>query len=201
MKQQIHGSLGDEKYLEYSHDINKSSEYLLSLINGILDYSAIDANKRAINKKVLNARDLIENCLRTLRPLIEEKKQNVTVTIPLKCEKVFADERSVKQMMFNLISNAIKFTPEGGEIVIECSSLGEMDQLVIRDNGIGIDKSNLQNVLDPFTRAQSDPHLTLEGTGLGLTIVNSLVMLHGGSLIIDSNPGEGTIVTISLPKK
>ncbi len=201
MKQQIHGSLGDEKYLEYSNDINKSSEYLLSLINDILDFAAIDANKREIRKEEINAKFLIESCLRTLRPLIEEKRQTATIHIPENCQNVFADERSIKQIMFNLISNAIKYTPEGGTIIIECGSSDEFDQLVVKDNGVGIEKENIANILDPFTRAHSDPHLTRDGTGLGLTIVNSLVLLHGGTLVLDSEVARGTTVTISLPKK
>lgn len=201
MKQQLHGNFGNDKYLEYSNDINQSSQYLLSLINDILDFSAIDANKRTIEKTELSSTDLIDNCMRTLRPLIEEKEHKVAINIPEKYDTLYADERSLKQILINLISNAIKFTPKGGDITIECSSSQNYDILTISDTGEGIDQANIKNILAPFTRVQNHPHLSGEGTGLGLTIVNSLVNLHGGRLTINSKVGEGTAITIELPIK
>lgn len=201
MCREIHGKHGNDKYLEYSRDINTSSEYLLSLINDILDLSAIDANKRSIEKEELNINMLVADCIRTLKPLIDEKNQDVIINIPDEFDLLYADERSVKQILINLISNAIKFTPNGGTITVECGSTKKSNVLIVKDTGEGIAKSNLTHILDPFARADSHPHISREGTGLGLTIVNSLVKLHGGSLSIKSELGKGTKVTIKFPKK
>lgn len=200
MKNQMFGAMGSEKYLEYTRDINQASGYLLSLINDILDYSAIAADKRAIQKEELDMVELVDECLRSLDPLINEKSLNVTVDFPDDYPVLFVDLRSIKQILINLISNSIKFTPVGGDIKISGCYSNAQVRFVVSDNGEGIEQEKIDKVFDPFARGVDDPHLSREGTGLGLAIVNSLVKLHKGSIKLESVLNEGTDVTIELPR-
>ncbi len=199
MKQQIHGKHSSDKYREYSEDINQSSSYLLSLINDILDLSALDAGKRELVKQEVELKPLLDECMRILDPLLREKGHNTTIKIAEDFESVFADARSMKQILINLLSNAIKFTPSGGEIKIRSYLDNDKKVISIKDNGEGIAKKDIKKMLNPFSRAQNHPHLSQEGTGLGLSIVNSLVELHDGSLVINSSKGKGTNVKIVMP--
>ncbi|MBL4601279.1 MAG: CHASE domain-containing protein [Emcibacteraceae bacterium] len=200
MSKEMYGKLGSDKYKEYSKDINHSSQYLLSLINDILDFSAIEANKRSIDKEPLNVINLIEECLRSLSPLIEEKKQITTIDFEPDFPELLADHRAMKQIFINLLSNSIKFTPSGGLIKISGKFSQNSIKITVSDTGQGIEDKNIGMILDPFTRVENHPHLSQEGTGLGLAIVNSLVKLHGGNLSIKSQLMKGTKVIVKLPR-
>lgn len=200
MRNEMFGKLGSDKYREYSDDINHSSEYLLSLINDILDFSEINAGKRTIHKEETNIPTLIGECLSSMRVLSEAKKLYPVIQIDQNLPIVMADERSMKQIFINLISNAIKYTPPEGSITIEATHSSSWVWIKITDTGEGILEENIEKILDPFTRVENDPHLSQEeGTGLGLSIANSLIKLHDGELSIQSNLGVGTIVTVALP--
>ncbi len=200
MTKEMFGELGSKKYLEYSKDINQSSEYLLSLINDILDLSAIDADHRVLDRQEIDLKALVDKCSRTLAPLIKEKKQSFTIEIDSDFPDVYADDRSLKQILINLISNSIKFTPEGGTIKVSAEYSPSQVWITVSDSGQGIAKKNLKSIVDPFSRVDNHPHITQEGTGLGLAIVNSLVNLHGGKLTIKSEPEKGTQISVELPR-
>lgn len=200
MKNQMFGAMGSEKYLEYTKDINHSSQYLLSLINDILDYSAIAADKRSIDKEKLDLALLVSECLRSLDPLINDKRLSITVDFPEEYPAVLADKRSIKQILINLISNSIKFTSVGGKIMISGVYSNVHVRFTVSDNGEGIDQKSIAKVFDPFARVEDNPHLSREGSGLGLAIVSSLVKLHQGTITLDSVVGEGTDITVELPR-
>ena len=200
MKNEMFGSMGSNKYQEYSNDINQSSKYLLSLINDILDFSEINAGKRNIYKEEIEIPRLITACIKSIRILSEAKKIYPACKFDEDLPIVMADERSIRQIFINIISNAIKYTPPEGNINIEATHNASSVMIKVIDNGAGIPQENIEKILDPFTRVENNPHLSQEeGTGLGLSIVNSLLKLHDGKLSIESELGVGTTVTVSFP--
>ena len=199
MARQYFGELGSKKYLEYADDIHASGEQLLHLINDILDLSAIEAGGHSLSKEILSVNDVIADCFPIIAEAAGRKDVGYSVEVPEDLPPFHADRRALRQILLNILSNAVKFTPEGGWIRLAASASNGRLTIEIRDSGIGISAKDLPNLTDPFKRAESDPYLSQEGTGLGLAIVKALVGLHGGDLDIASEPGEGTTVTVTLP--
>ncbi|NQU62281.1 MAG: HAMP domain-containing histidine kinase, partial [Rhodospirillales bacterium] len=195
---QYFGPVGD-KYQEYAEDIHSSGELLLSLVNDILDLSAIEAGKRSLAKENLSITDVVTEC----EKFIEEKAKSLgidlIVEVPKDLPSLYADRRAIMQILLNLLSNAVKFTPEGGKVVLRATATNEHHTIEVSDTGTGIPDDKIATITDPFVRGETDPHQTQEGTGLGLTIVKSLVDLHDGELDIKSTVGKGTTVTVTLP--
>ena len=127
------------------------------------------------------------------------KKIDYTVEVPESLPPLHADRRAIRKILLNLLSNAVKFTPEGGRIKLAATASNGRQTIEVNDSGIGISAEDLPGLTDPFKRAKSDPYLSQEGTGLGLAIVKALVELHSGDLRIESEPGLGTTVTVTLP--
>jgi two-component system, cell cycle sensor histidine kinase DivJ len=134
-----------------------------------------------------------------MEPQAQERGVSVTTRIPATVGEVAADQRAVQQILINLISNAVKFTPTGGWVRVTASRSGGVVRLRINDNGIGIEAKDLGKLCQPFMQVQNDYTRQFQGTGLGLSLVKGLVKLHGGEMTIDSAPGIGTAVTVSLP--
>ena len=196
---QYFGPLGSEKYQEYAGDIRTSSQYLLSLVEDILDLSVIEANRR----KMVQVPLLINNVIRDFSPFINDaaRRKNIEYHIeaPDDTPVFFADRRALTQILVNLLSNAVKFTPEGGKVTLRVSATNGATIFEVNDTGRGIPKDKIATLTDPFVRTETDPHLAQEGIGLGLTIVKSLVDLHDGELDIESTVGKGTSCTVTLP--
>ncbi len=201
IKNQMYGKLNNAKYREYIENINSSSQYLLTLINDILDFSTIEADKRKLEKTPIDMEACIKNCYENLYPLSNEKSISCTYNIQQDLPFLYADDKSVKQILINLISNAIKFTQIGGKITTSATFDAKYFYISVEDNGEGISEENIERILRPFTRVENNPHLSHEGTGLGLSIVNSLVLLHDGEISIESELERGTKVTITLPRE
>lgn len=201
MKNQMYGKLNNEKYRDYIDNINNASQYLLTLINDILDLSAIEANKRKLTKTDVNIEETIKKCHENLYPLSNEKSINCTYNIPEHLPYLYADERAIKQILVNLISNAIKFTGNNGKIVTSATFDDDKFYISVEDNGEGISEENIERILTPFTRVENNPHLSHEGTGLGLSIVNSLVKLHSGDINFESELHKGTKITLTFPRE
>jgi two-component system, cell cycle sensor histidine kinase PleC len=199
LNQQLLGPIEEEKYLEYAQDIEHSGRYLLELIDDILDMSKIEAKEYRLTKSEINIRDAVEDCVK----LIAQKASNAGINIFTEFSDtlppLFADQRAIKQILLNLLSNSLDFTPENGEIKISVDFLKEAHLLTVSDTGSGIPTDEIPFILKPFKTAQLDPHKSRAGTGLGLAITSSLVELHGGELDINSNGGKGTAVTIKIP--
>lgn len=200
MQNQLFGPLGAEKYKDYAEDINSSGQHLLAVINDVLDMSKIEAGKMSLE---LSQFDLNEAVTETLR-MVSGRAQNSQVTLeagqadlPL----IVADRRAVKQVLLNLLTNGIKFTPAGGTVSIALlqDTATRSIQVEVRDTGIGIDQKDIEKIGRPFEQVDNNYLKTHEGTGLGLALSRSLVALHGGQLMIESEPGEGTCVTVTLP--
>jgi PAS domain S-box-containing protein len=191
----------NEKQRRYVGLISESGNHLLSLINDILDLAKIEAGQIVLNINEADLGQLCQASLRMINELAHKKNQQVTFRIGADIGLVWVDERRMKQILVNLLSNAVKFTPEHGKLGLEVAADPDEKRITMTvwDNGIGISESDLQRLFRPFV--QLDPGLAREatGTGLGLTLVAQMVRLHGGSITLDSKPGEGSRFTVILP--
>jgi two-component system cell cycle sensor histidine kinase PleC len=195
------GPLGHPRYNSYVEDIAMSGRHLLEMINDILDMSKIESGGYEINPVEADLEALIAEAVQVVRGQIEQQRLELSQSIAGNLPMFYADRRAVRQMLLNLLSNAIKFTPPHGKIRIaaQINDLGGIS-LSVADSGIGIEPEDLADVLQPFNQG-SNAHRTVHpGTGLGLPIVKSLIEMHGGRLVMKSERGVGTTVTIAFPK-
>ncbi|WGM32118.1 ATP-binding protein [Brevundimonas sp. NIBR11] len=201
MAGEMFGPLGDPKYKGYAADILKSGQHLLSLINDILDMAKIEAGKMTLHYEPV---DLIEVCEDAIR-LMRGKAQDSGLTLSLQAPdlpEIDADYRGLKQVMLNLISNAVKFTPEGGEITVALSRLDQdRVRIAVTDTGIGIAAADLARLAQPFEQVEGQHSKTTQGTGLGLSLTKALIELHKGEMLMESEPGVGTTVSFDIPMK
>jgi len=199
MAGEMFGPLGDPKYKGYAADILKSGQHLLSLINDVLDMAKIEAGKLTLHYETVSVKEVVEDAARLMRGKIQEAGLNLLVDAP-DLPEIDADYRGLKQVVLNLISNAVKFTPEDGHIVVALSREDE-DRLrvAVTDTGIGIAAEDLTRLARPFEQVEGQHSKTTQGTGLGLALTKSLIELHGGTLSIESEPGRGTTVSFDLP--
>ncbi len=184
---------------EYANIINQSGQHLLSLVNTILDMSKIDSGNFEIEPEHFNLPGLIDFCCDVVKLKAEEKKLSLTRVCPPQLEEIVADKRACKQILLNIISNAVKFTPEGGSVAVRVRADGAHVEIAVSDTGIGVTPKDLSRLGDPFFQAKATYDRPYEGAGLGLSIVRGLVALHGGSMVFESAPGEGACVTVRLP--
>lgn len=196
MHTEIYGPLGDAHYGEYTGMIHDAGRHLLDLINDILDMSKIEAGKYDIHRETIAMGPLLQDCAE----LMHERAEAAHVSLCVETEPAvaFADRKAVKQILFNLISNAIKFTPAGGKVVARCAAAGGSVILCVSDTGIGIPADQIAQLGNPFVQLRSHAGTSQIGTGLGLALVRSLAELHQGSLQIDSVEGVGTTVTVRI---
>ncbi|MCW2243026.1 sensor histidine kinase [Azospirillum canadense] len=185
---------------DYVGDIRRSGLHLLSLINDILDTTKIECGKYSLHEESLSVRDLALHGLRQIEPLAEEKGIALALQVPSTLPRLWADERAITQVLLNLLSNAVKFTPAGARTSLSAflTADGAL-RLQVADTGIGIPAADLQRVLEPFQQVENVHTRRYPGTGLGLPLVKSLVELHGGSFMLESEAGKGTTATVTLP--
>src|SRR6201994_1791175 len=193
------GTLGSERYQEYCHDILTSGQYLLEVINDILDMSKIEAGRMKLDMEPLDLSKTLAESLRVVSGRAQDKKLVLDADIE-QIISVVADRRATKQILVNLLSNAVKFTPEGGKIAVRSHLLPDRIVLLIADTGIGIPAQSLARLGHPFEQVESQLTKTYHGSGLGLAIAKSLANLHGGSMKLRSTLGVGTGVCVSLPR-
>ena len=200
MKKEMFGPLGDPRYKEYVSDILFSGQHLLSLINDILDMSKIEAGKMKLLPEAIEMNEMIQQVIRIVRGRADDKRQKL-IYQPKEFQEVEADPRAVKQVLLNLITNAIKFTPEGGSVTMDVTAKSAGLIVSVTDTGIGIAKEDLDRLAQPFEQVENKETRQKEGTGLGLALSKSLVELHGGNFKMDSVLGQGTTVYFTLPNK
>jgi PAS domain S-box-containing protein len=201
MQREMLGPLGNKQYRDYIHDIHQSGTHLHDVINDILDLSKIEAGQLELHEEEVDFESAVERCIRVVLPRAEEKGLTVVPLIGRDLPFIVCDERKLKQILINLMSNAVKFTEEGGKVSVQ-AILDHRGAVILKvmDTGIGISPDNIAKVLRPFEQAESSLSRTYEGTGLGLPLTKSLVELHGGKLEVESELGVGTTVTVSLPE-
>lgn len=200
IRDQILGPVGTARYVNYAADIHAGATHLLDLISDILDLSKIEAGKFALHRTPLQLNALFDAVFNILGESARAAGLTLARDIPDPPPSLVADERATRQMLLNLISNAIKFTPPGGQVRVTARTRNDGGtDLAVADTGIGIPERDHQRVFVPFE--QSDANLTRAnaGTGLGLPLVKSLIQQHGGHLTLASTPSEGTTVTLHFP--
>ncbi|MCJ8278375.1 MAG: ATP-binding protein, partial [Rivularia sp. ALOHA_DT_140] len=197
LQQGIVGSIND-KQKEYIDCIYSSGVHLLELINDILDLSKVEAGKEDLSLFPLQIEDLCNYVISTVRERAEEKGLELSFSIDKKANTCIADERRIKQMLLNLLTNAIKFTSEG-KVSLQVIKLPEGTAFRVCDTGIGIKPSQFKHLFEPFKQLDSRLNRQYEGTGLGLALTRKLARLHGGDITVESNSGKGSRFTLFLP--
>jgi two-component system cell cycle sensor histidine kinase PleC len=192
------GPLGPDKYREYCTDIHQSGQYLLEVINDILDMSKIEAGRIKLEQEEIALEAFLNDAIRVISTRADDKRLNLVADITPSV-RMRADHRLLKQIVLNLLSNSVKFTPEGGRVVIRGRASDSGVTIAIADTGIGIPKDALAKLGRPFEQVESQLTKSHQGSGLGLAIAKSLTELHGGTMRIRSQLGRGTIVLLRLP--
>ena len=200
MMHEVLGSLENEQYRVYVRDIHESGTHLLQIINDILDLSKAEAGKIDLFEDVFDLRDTIQSVRHLIRTRVGEAGLSESVELPASFPLLRADERKTKQVLLNLVINAIKFTPPGGRIAIT----GDFDPqtgvtVTVSDTGIGIAAKDLARVLQPFEQVDSTFSRAQQGTGLGLPLVKAIMELHSGNMELRSEVGVGTRVSVTFP--
>ncbi|NTF80477.1 PAS domain-containing protein [Agrobacterium rhizogenes] len=200
LQDQMFGPLGSSRYNEYAKDIHDSGKHLLNVINDILDMSKIEAGHIKLSCEKIDLAPLIEECLRLTSIPAACKNIHVEQSISSGI-KLTADRRAMKQILLNLLSNSVKFTNNGGRIAVRTRKVDDAVVLTIADTGIGIPKSALSKIGQPFEQVQSQYAKSKGGSGLGLAISRSLTLLHQGRMRIRSREGIGTVIAIRIPDR
>jgi two-component system, cell cycle sensor histidine kinase PleC len=201
LDREMFGPIGNKNYKEYAGDIHHSGAHLLSLINDILDLSRIEAGRRELREEPVHLIECAEEAFKLTSMRAAEKAQNVAIRIAPALPKLIADRRAVEQVMINLLTNAVKFTPEKGEIALTATIEPNGDlAFTVKDNGPGIPENEIAQAMTSFSRGTFATKREIDGVGLGLPIVKSLVELHGGHMSIKSTPRQGTSVTCVFPQ-
>lgn len=194
------GAVGSPRYCEYAGDIHSSGAHLLSLINDLLDVAKIESGRMEIEPLPLDVSRTFENALKIIGAKARERYQDLVIDIDPASPQLYADERALKQILINLVSNAVKFTPEGGRICVVGSQArcGNF-QIMVEDNGPGIPREKLERIFKPFSQVDNRYDRQGGGTGLGLALVRGLAELHGGRAWIESDYGKGCRAYVILP--
>lgn len=197
------GEIGQKAYIDYAKDIYDSGSRLLNVINEILGISKIEAGGRQLNESIVSLNTVSQTCIDLLASKIESNHLEIHNKIDDTVPEIVAEELAFKQILMNLLSNAIKFTPPEGRITLECEYKGANSdlRLSITDTGVGIEEHDIPKALSPFGQLDNTLSRTNTGTGLGLTLVDSLIRLHGGKLEMLSQKGIGTTVTLVIPAR
>jgi len=200
MTREMFGPLSP-RYQEYSRLVHESGAHLLDLINSVLDMSKIEAGKFELHDELFDLEESAESAVRFLKIPAERANVAIKLQIAPNARLVFADRRAVKQILVNLLSNGVKYTPPGGQVqaIARIPEAGLGIEIIVSDNGMGISKQDLERLGKPFEQVENAETRAREGTGLGLALVKSLAQMHGGNALVESVLGEGTVVTVRLP--
>ncbi len=202
LKSEAFGSLGHENYKEYAGDVHSAGEHLLKVINDILDVAKIEAGQIELKERDVRIENVVTASFRMLSVRADQAGVTLSKEIPEDFPTICADETRIKQVVVNLVSNAVKFTEAGGNVCFRAKIQPDGDLAIqVIDTGIGIAEEDLQRVLSRFGQVQSSYDRTNEGTGLGLTLVQLIAKLHGGSFDLESVLGVGTTCTVTFPQE
>jgi PAS domain S-box-containing protein len=200
MGDELFGPIGVPKYKEYIGLIHESGAHLLSLINDVLDLSKIEAGRMELDRREISVTELTGSSTRLMEGLAKDRQIKLEVHVMPDCPTIYGDERALKQMVINLLSNALKFTHGGGRVSLSIARQGDGGTaMTVVDTGIGMTAEDIVKALDPFGQVDGEIARQHHGTGLGLPLVKAMAEAHGGSLSIDSVPGVGTTMTVHLP--
>ena len=198
MREGTFGPIGCGKYVEYASDIHASGHYLLKLINDILDMSKIEAGRLMLSPESIELNEIIGEAKKIVEVQAARKSIELRTSLD-ETIRLSADRRATKQILLNLLANAVKFTNPNGRVDLRARQVGSHALIVIADTGIGISRNALKHLGRPFEQVENELTRTNKGTGLGLAIARSLIELHGGSVRIVSEVGRGTVVAVRMP--
>jgi PAS domain S-box-containing protein len=188
-------------YTEYLGDVSASGRHLLELINSILDLSKIETGSLDLNLTPIELRELVQESLSLISGMARDGNITLSAEIPADCPEIPGDFLKLKQVLLNVLSNAVKFTPSGGRISVSIAFEDDFATITVADTGCGISKADLARVLHPFVQVENSLSRRYQGSGLGLSIAQEFCNLHSGSLTIDSVESQGTTVRIALPRR
>jgi len=198
MLDEVPGQINPEQR-QCLEDILSSGEHLLNLINDILDLSKIESGKVELRLEATSLADVIESSTKTMMPMLAERQQSLDVEMEKRLPLVKADEARVRQVLLNLLSNASKFTPDGGNLKVRAVREGDWCQVSVIDNGIGIEKEDQERIFEAFYQVDNLAKQNTIGTGLGLTIAKQIIEMHRGRIWTESEYGKGSKFTFTLP--
>lgn len=200
MSEQLYGPIGDKRYLEYTRYVNQSGNFLLQIINDILDLAKVEAGEAPLNETVIVLDVIIKNSIDHVHRENAQSQAKIHAGIAANLPMVRVDKRLMTQVLVNLLSNAVKFTPPDGDIQVTATRTPGQEVIIkVTDTGCGIAPEEIESVLEPFGQARSSAQQSHGGTGLGLSLAKKFTEQHGGTLRLESVLGQGTTVTISLP--
>ncbi len=199
MTREMFGPVGSPKYLEYSRLIHESGGHLLELINGILDMSKIEAGKFELYEELFDLEEVATAAVRFVKLQAERSGVALKLIVAPSARTIFADKRAVKQVLINLLTNGVKFTPRGGDVKVQAIRDARGIELSVSDSGVGISARDLAKLGKPFEQVEGEHVRSKEGTGLGLALVKAFAAMHGGEATLESVLGEGTVVRVRLP--
>jgi signal transduction histidine kinase len=192
------GPIGNPRYKGYVEDIHHSGLYALSLLNDLLDISKIEAGKFDLNFTAVDVPELVEDCAGSLQPLVKRARIVLRTSLTPGLPSVVADPRRLKQILLNLLTNAIKFTKEGGHVIVSGRMIDGELRLRVSDNGVGMTKDEIAFAMQPFNQLDTAPRKQ-SGTGLGLPVTKALVDANRARLVLSSDPGVGTSADVIFP--
>jgi two-component system, cell cycle sensor histidine kinase PleC len=202
MRGELLGPIGNEAYKTYLDDIHSSGQHLLRIINDILDLSRIEAGKRSLREELTSLSEVAREACSLLHLKARQKEITVKEVLEDALPKIIIDEQAIRQVVLNLVSNALKFTPQGGEITLKVGRTASGGQYIsVRDNGPGIPEDEIPVVLSAFGQGAISIKTAEQGTGLGIPIVQALIHLHGGNFTLRSKVGVGTEAIATFPAK
>jgi signal transduction histidine kinase len=200
MLQERFGAIGNARYHGYLEDVHQSGLYALSLLNDLLDISKLEVGKFELDFTAVDVAELVEDCATSLQPLAKRARIVLRTSLAAELPSVVADPRRLKQILLNLLTNAIKFTKEGGQVIVSGSMVDGELRLRVRDNGVGMTKDEIAFAMQPFHQLDTAPRKQT-GTGLGLPVTKALVDANRARLVLSSEPGVGTSADVIFPEE
>jgi signal transduction histidine kinase len=191
----------NEKQRSYLDDVVSSGKHLLALINDMLDLAKVEAGYSELERSEFAFAEIVESTVILVRERAVRSGVRLVADVSPALVRVVADQRKVKQVMLNLLINAVKFTPEGGSVTVSARRNADVVEVAVRDTGVGIAPEDRAWIFEEFQQARSYPGRSTEGTGLGLTLSKRFVELHGGRIWVESDLGKGSVFTFTLPQQ
>ncbi len=189
-----------EDQVKHITSIQREGQILLSLIGQLLDLSKIESSSLALNEKWVELPKVISEATVSIEPMASKKNVGISVSIDEKLSYIYADPERVKQILLNLLNNAVKFSTPSSHVTVTASDSGDEILISVKDSGIGIKEEDIGKIFEPFKQLDSSLSKRYTGSGIGLSIVKSLVEAHGGTVNVESSPGRGSTFSFTLPK-